>query len=143
VIKLDPTSCPFQECAITVTFANAQDYNYAGFCHFNHKLIVQAQSVDRGRMVCHVPALDPGNFPGKVYVGLSFDQAHESELSLPLKIQREPWHFDGTLVGVLLFAVCLGIGMAVVSKMVKTKNVPRAAARGSLVSRVAARRGFM
>jgi hypothetical protein len=137
-LKLQPTSCPFRDCILNITFENPQDVAYTGYCHFNHKIAVQVDKVESFAMICRVPPLDPG----KVYVSLSFDQEHQSEISLPLKIQTEPWDQESMIVGVLLFAVTFGIGMALVKKM-KGRNLQRVVRQESLVARVAAKRGFL
>jgi hypothetical protein len=87
---------------------------------------------------CKVPKMDPG----KAYVSISFDSEHFSEVSLPLKISAEPWDEEAVIVGILLCAATIGIGLAVLKK-VRSRVLPRFNDHDSLVSRVAANRGFL
>jgi hypothetical protein len=92
----------------------------------------------QGMIQCKVPRLDPG----KAYVSISFDSEHFSEVSLPLKISAEPWDPDTVIGGLLLCAATLGIGLAILKKM-RSKGVPKFNDHDSLVSKVAASRGFL
>jgi hypothetical protein len=100
--------------------------------------MVTADEIENGVIRCRVPRLDAG----RAYVAISFDSEHFSEVSLPLKILPEPWIDTVLLFAILLFASVFGLVLIVVRK-VTAPMVPRFDDRGSLVSRVAARHGFL
>jgi hypothetical protein len=87
---------------------------------------------------CKVPKLEPG----KTYVSISIDSEHFSEVSLPLKILPESRINDGLVFMLLVLAAAFGL-VLIVLRRVTAKMLPGYNDRGSLVSRVAARHGYL
>jgi hypothetical protein len=137
LVRLSPTKCPFRDCILNATFGNPGDVSYGGYCHFNEKVSVQAELRD-GSMICRVPALDPG----KVLVTLSFDREHQSNVSLLLRIQGQPWDEQSLGVMALLVVTAIVLGIALMKK-IGERNLFKDSRPRSLVSKAAARRGFL
>jgi hypothetical protein len=137
LMKTSPKACSPANCLLTAWYANTYHGGMEGFCRFNEK-VVRAHWIADGQLTCAVPHMNPG----KVFVSISFDARHFSDVVFPLKIPSPNWIGEYLTIAVLMALSMAGIGFTLTCKL-PPKRVARFNDHERLISKLAAKRGLV